>query len=402
MKRIIIFSHYLGALKYFDKLYDKLTEEGHEIIYGFWRDDKYLKSMIKYCQENNRKYYALHYKIDFFVYKYIYRNSVKKMLDTLKPDLIIQTNDMYFFQNEIVNQAKKRNISTLVIQWAFTGPERIYIDSKNRNKPSNEKDGEKIKAKLKKIIISKNKIFNKFLRLEYNNKLSIAQGDSDRVSVINEYSRDLLIKQGVDKEKIVITGHLDFDNKSEGGENLKGIKNEKTKILYISQPFYGKDLERITLNQQIEYIKKIYNYVDTLFDKYCFYIKLHPAEDKKDYYQLRKMKNLRIKTNFDSEIQIINADLVISSHSTLLMSAISFKKPIITLNILKIPESESGLKRMGIDDNIIYDWKELEKALRAFIKNPKKYIRKPNQYLLVTDGKCKKRMIGLITEMMKK
>ena len=39
MKRIIIFSHYIGSLKYYDRLYEELTNKGYEIIYGFWRDD---------------------------------------------------------------------------------------------------------------------------------------------------------------------------------------------------------------------------------------------------------------------------------------------------------------------------------------------------------------------------
>ena len=319
------------------------------------------------------------------------------MIDRLKPDLIIQQNDMHFFENEIVNQAKKRNISTLLIQWAFTGPEKDYFENKVKKKLFN-KNSNPLKFKIKEVTASINNFLNSLLGLTFTNKLSIAQGDSDKVSVINKFTKDLLIKQGVDSNKIIITGHLDYDPAIMN--RRKKERNKIFKILYISQPFYGKDLKRIKFDQQMKYIRKLYSYIDKVFRNYCFYIKLHPAENIEDYISMKKISNIKIKTDFDKDIQIANADLIITSHSTsLIMCVISSNKPILTLNILNIPEADRGYKRIGLDDQIIKNWDELEVALKKASDNPAGFIREANKYLLITDGKCRKRIINLITKM---
>jgi hypothetical protein len=389
----------LGSLKYFDKLYSELANNNCEVIYGFWQNNEYINKMIEYCEETNRKYYGLNYQGELFFNRMRYRSSVKKMLDKLKPDMVIQTNDMHFFQNEIVHQAKERKIPTLAIQWAFTAPEELHMRSKQRNQNLDGTTVSKIEKVIKENIFYINKIVNKLLGLEYGDKLSIAQGDSDKVAVINEYSKDLLIKQGVNKEKIVITGHLDFDNAVANTQSNTVTKSDNIKILYISQPFYVKDLKRVTLTEQIEYVKKIYSSVDNLFDNYRLYLKLHPAECIEDYSSLNDLPNLVLKENFDKEISINNSDLVISSSSTLVMSAISAKKPVITLNILNIPEVEDGLIIMGIEDQIVNSWEHLHQYLQLFKENPKRLIRKINPYFLLTDGLCKRRTIDLILGM---
>ncbi len=59
MKKVMIFSHYLGSLKYFDRLYDGLVARGCEVVYGFRRDDEYLEDMIRYCEKKRREYRRL-------------------------------------------------------------------------------------------------------------------------------------------------------------------------------------------------------------------------------------------------------------------------------------------------------------------------------------------------------
>lgn len=398
MKRILIFSHYLGSLKYFDKLYDELVSNNCEVIYGFWYDNKYAIEMIKYCRNNNKNFYRLNYQGDLFIKRMFYKLSVKNMLEKLKPDMIIQQNDMHFYQNEIVHQAKIRKIPTLAIQWAFTAPEDAYTNSKQNNQIFNGKTNQ-IKYVIKQNILSINKVINKLSSLDYKNKLSIAQGGSNRVAVVNKYSKDLLIKQGVKKNKIIVTGHLDFDN-AVANIPKNEIENSKyLKILFISQPFYTKDLKRITIDEQIDYIKKIYLAFDKELNNFKFYLKLHPAEKIESYSSLNKLPNLIVKENFDNEISINVSNLVISSHSSLLMSAVVAKKPILTLNILKIKETKNALKVMKIDDNIINSWDELNEFLKLYKQNPKQFIRKINHDFLITDGLCKKRTIDLILGM---
>jgi hypothetical protein len=81
------------------------------------------------------------------------------------------------------------------------------------------------------------------------------------------------------------------------------------------------------------------------------------------------------------------------------MSAISSKRPILTLNILNISETNRGFKRMGLDDQIIYSWEDFKKSLKIALKDTKKFVKKPDENLLITDGKCKERIIKLISEM---
>jgi len=396
----MIFSHYLGALKYFDELHDELTNNDCEVVYGFWQENSLVSRMIEYCEANNRKYYRLNYQGELFFNRMLYRFSVNEMLDNLNPDMVIQTDDMHFYQNEIVHRAQDRNIPTMVIQWALTAPEEVQMRSKQRNRSFNKLTGSKIEKFIKGAILYINRTVNKLSGLEYGNKLSIAQGDSNKVAVINEYSKDLLIKQGVNKEKIVIIGHIDFDNAVATTQKNKVRKSDTMKVLHISDPFYTKDLKRITLTEQIEYIKKVYSSVNNLFGDYRFYLKLHPSENIEDYSGLNDLPNLVLKEKFDEEISINNSDLIICSASTLLMSAIAARKPIITLNILNISEVKEVLMIMGIDDQIVDSWELLRQTLQLFKENPERLVRKIDPYFLLTDGLCKRRAIDLILGMM--
>ena len=103
---------------------------------------------------------------------------------------------------------------------------------------------------------------------------------------------------------------------------------------------------------------------------------------------------------FDEEININNSDLILCSASTLLMSAVAAGKPIITLNILNIPEVKEALTIMGIEDQIVDSWERLHQTLQLFKENPERLVRKINPYFLLTDGLCKRRMIDLILGMM--
>ncbi|MFC2034055.1 hypothetical protein ACFLTT_01440 [Chloroflexota bacterium] len=400
MNRILIFSHYLGALKYLDELYHELENNNCEVVYGFWQESQFLGRMIEYCESNSRKYYRLHYQGELFYNRMLYRLSVNKMLDKLKPDIVIQTDDMHFFQNEIVHRARDRNIPTLVIQWALTMPEEIHVRSKERNRSLKKATESKVGKIIKGTILYINRIINKLLGLDYGNKLSIAQGDSDKVAVINEYSKDLFIKQGVNEEKIAVTGHFELDSAVAALRKNPVRKLDTVKILYISDPFYTKDLKRITLIEQLEYVKKVYSSAGSLLGNYCFYLKLHPAEYVEDYSEFKDLPNLVLKENFDTEISINNSDLIICSASTLLMSAVAAGKPIVTLNILNIPEVKEILEVMGIDDQIVVSWESLNQIMQLFKENPEKLVRKINPYFLLNNGQCKRRAVDLILEMM--
>ena len=153
-------------------------------------------------------------------------------------------------------------------------------------------------------------------------------------------------------------------------------------------------------DEQIEYVKKVYSSVNSLFGNYRFYLKLHPAEYIEDYSGLNDLPNIVLKENFDKEISINNSDLIICPASTLLMSAVAARKPVITLNILNIPEVKEALTIMGIDDQIVNSWERLHQTLQLFKENPKRIVRKINPYFLLTDGLCKRRTIDLILGMM--
>lgn len=417
-ENIFIVPHYINSLNYYDKLYDYLLEENIETIYLFGENIE----MVKYCVTRGRKYEILTIKITPNLKKlikpifyYFLMKKVKKLFKKYDPKLIIQVNDASQYNDIIVRAARQYKIRTLVLQWALTSPEEFYFKERKKKQIlfyQKRTDFQNL------IIGFGNEFLNKFhylleiaLNVHSNHKQSFGQGVSDFIGVFNDYTKKILIKQGVDQKKIKLLGSLNYDDAlNVKGKSINEIKKDlnindaDVNILFFSQPFYIKDINVLTLDEQLKYIEDLIKNIDDFYSNinktYNLLIKLHPIEDIKNYKKFVSKKNITITKDLDNNDLIKLCDLCISQHSTILQNAIILKKPIISLNILNLIQIEKGSKIVGITQ-ALKSWKNFIQILNILEK--KNYT--PFNYIdydkVIADGKCYDRTISIIKILIK-
>jgi hypothetical protein len=416
---IFIVPHYINSLRYYDKLHKPLLEESIKVIYILRSHGK----MEEFCKENKRKYEILPYRIKhkfrllFEPYsRYFFKKEVEKIISKYKPNLIIQTNDMRLYNDIIVKVAKKFKIMTMGLQWAVTALEQFYFINR---------DNKQLKNISTKNILSdtiKN-LFYKFIEIVYlplfiltgtysNHKQSLAQGDSDAFGVINKYTKMLLIKQGVDFQKISVVGSLHFDDaldtiKTKSNEILrKQFKANDSDVIitYFSQPFYKKDITILNLVEQLNYVSALIDNIHDFFysieKSYKLIIKLHPVEDLADYTTFSNRENVVILDQANNYDLILLSDLCISQHSTTLQAAIIMKKPIISLNILKLDATNILSKVLGIKSTTD-SWEMFNENLKLLESTNYSHFENINHNQIISDGECYQRTIRLIKKLIR-
>jgi hypothetical protein len=341
--------------------------------------------MIDFCIENERLYEILdirsQYKVKLFFEpfdRYLFKKKIENFINKYEPKLIIQPNDTNVYNDLIVKIAKKKKIKTLGLQWAVTAQEEFYFKNRFTKNLKNIKG-----IPLYRIVLNNflNKFFGilhfpllHFLGVYSNHKLSLGQGNSDAFGVINKFTKNLLIKQGVNERKLIIIGSLHYDDalktsrfksKSDLREKYK-IANNDISIVYFSQPFYKKDITILSLNDQLNYLDDLIKNIESFFKEksknYKLIIKLHPAESLEDYQIYVKRENVILLEHTDNYELLLLSDLCISQHSTILQAAIVMRKPIISLNILDLEATRILSKVIGIKKTI-NSWAEFKEAL---------------------------------------
>lgn len=375
--------------------------------------------MKEYCLKSNTKFISTKYPYyPKFKFSYllnllllgILKVQIMTLFKRIKPSLVIQTNDAHDFNNIVVTVAKDLHIPSLAIQWAQTAPELYYIKLKTQNRSGHNRNKFiKYTTPLINLIYRFHVIFSKIPLIK---KKSLGQGFSDYIFVINQYTKLLLKKQGVNESKIYIAGSIAYDDALSSSfrpdieiKTQLQIDDDKITILYISQPFYKKDIRILSKSKQLKLVHKILENVIKFYNSikkdFNFIIKLHPIESEEDYLHLTKdFKSLKIIKDFNNAELIKISDFCIGYSSTLLQSVIIMKKPVLSLNL--IPELKSvieiGSQISGIAHNI-QSWSEFQENLQALEINGYQPLDNVNRKNFVLDKKVYFRMETWISEL---
>jgi hypothetical protein len=378
--------------------------------------------MIQYCKENKRKFCFINtYENNLFYYyiPFIYRKLVLHKIilafQKYQPVAFIQNNDTNIFQDMCVRISKMSNTPSIVIQWANTAPEKFY-EYMRRKKILKIKYRNKLTRLLREHLYKLYDPIDKLLGIHSNMKnKSLGQGNSDYIFVINEYSRDLLIIQGINPKKIEITGLLHFDDvikvidkSREDIMNNWQIDYRKKVLVYFTQPFYRKDIALISKKKQLNFINNLVQNISKICRKHQInhhlIIKVHPAENIEDYLFLNSESDLSIFFNKNNEELIHISDVILGHFSTVLQSAMVLSKPIVALdfidelsNVLKYRIRNLGLQY------ICQSWDELDlffsKPLSMAQTGSKMFFQKNR---IIDDGKCYQRTLDCIKKIIEK
>ena len=246
-------------------------------------------------------------------------------------------------------------------------------------------------------------------------KFSFGKSSSDVIAVINNYTKQLLLKKGVDEKKIIVVGSLHYDDalrmKRSTINDIKkkyDVVKSDINIVYFSQPFYKKDVNFILLEVQLNHLEVLVQKVDYFYKNkrknYTMFIKLHPVENVNDYKKFFSFKNLKIINEANNNELILLSNFCIGHNSTVLQSVIVLNKPVISLNIIEEKFTrlyvKIGAKLVGIN-NCVDSWDEFVETLN--ILDNRNYIFFDNiKYdKVIRDGRSYNRIIELIEKMIK-
>jgi len=234
-----------------------------------------------------------------------------------------------------------------------------------------------------------------------------------KFAVFGKEEKRMLIRKGIIKENIKITGPLVFDNLSEYLKNGNKLKSTKKKIiLFATQAAVEKNM----INKK-DYFGNIKNYLKTL-DKIrdiSIVIKLHPAEkyvgEYKKIIQSLNNKDVSIIQGKERSIyELINkSDILVTFKTSVLFIAMALHKPIIKIDLFDhhtIPsidekEASQAILQIGhktdfstILKKILFDEAIQKKILNKqdeFIKN----------YFYKMDGKAYERVFEYICQIIR-
>lgn len=227
----------------------------------------------------------------------------------------------------------------------------------------------------------------------------------DKIAVTGEFARDMLIKCGVDKTRLIVTGRPTYDSLVRRKKifdkdnicNKLGLDPKKKIVVFTTQPFLRKN------ETQVYAICKAMKE----FSGLQFVIKVHPAEfSLSNYERITKDVGVHALITRDSDIYevLYVCDAMITGFSATALDTMMLDKPVITVNFTgledPVPYAESGAA-IGV-----YKEKDLVRAIDTvlFDKDARKKLGEAREKVVYEhsykmDGKATERVIKLIEQM---
>lgn len=210
-----------------------------------------------------------------------------------------------------------------------------------------------------------------------------------KIFVMDKIAKEELIKDGIEENKIIITGQPHFDIVRKKYDSLQNKKIDKdiVNIVFVSEPIsrdYDKGQEK----------KKYWGYneisvFDTLYQALVEFAKIekrkvrlmirpHPREDTRIWNEIVKSKKapyieLICDAETDSFELLRETDLVCGMSSMFLLEAVICEVPVISIQIGLIRENPFILDKIGILKSVLTK-NELYDELQLVLKGLKKKI----------------------------
>ena len=280
----------------------------------------------------------------------------QRVIDTIKPDILIVGDDRATAVRSHVLMAKKRGMPVLEIQHG------IWIPMMPMDTPL-----------------------------------------SDRIAAGGDYDRKVYIKFGAKNEQMVVTGWPKFDIYAKLKESLiEKHKNGADILFALPSTSAPPSIRDVKLNFDI--IETIGSFIEDSMD-FRLIVKPHPSENTKIYNQIaKKYKNVILhKSSEDISSLIAYSDIpIIFQYSTLGLEAAILDKAIIYINT-------TNEESMYADSGIAIEVKKLDELIPAIkdvlykrevreklAEARKKFV---YEHAYIQDGKASKRVADLIVQM---
>jgi len=228
---------------------------------------------------------------------------------------------------------------------------------------------------------------------------------ADKMFVWGSTSKEWMIKEGLKKENLIVTGSMKFDDYIEDKKTIDirkkfNISDDKKIVFFI--PEANNDLIcHLSHKELTEFYRILLNTIKKMRE-FILFIKLHPSDKyprlPEEILREERANNVIIlEKYFPLKPLLKQSDLIISMGSTVTLEAMFFKKPILIANFFNkkpiVPFVENNMC-VGINDK-----DKLKECIINSIKNSDKLIEKYEKHFkdyVLIDGKSYKKMSNLI------
>jgi UDP-N-acetylglucosamine 2-epimerase len=172
---------------------------------------------------------------------------------------------------------------------------------------------------------------------------------ADVFAAWGEHDRELLIRNGVPEQKIVVTGQPRFDDFSQRHDDILhtrkrlGIPGSHKLLLWATTPF----VPRVSYDFPERNLRYLEAFAELLAreQNWALIIKLHPRDQRTGYEtalaKMEKYVRSRVKILQDEDIQQLLpiADVLLAWNTSVIQEAVLAGKPIIGINFFGFPEA---------------------------------------------------------------
>jgi len=306
------------------------------------------------------------------------------------------------FEYALISVLNRRNINTIVLQWAQTLPNEYEIRLGREGK----------KGIVVVTVRYLKECMKRLVEMMFGVKYSKLYGDGKAkyFAVMGKYYKQMFASQGVLKDKLAVTGHPEHDLLFELSQNI--INSEYKHNILLD---FGLDRARpvwVVAREAISHFKlldeqkdkeDLRNVLKILLQSQRnvqIVLKLHPR-DQEDYYAFIKEEfpNVLIINECDLYKLIAVCDLYIAQISSTMMWAIALDKPVISYDFNNQPFWHYFRDREGV---VKADTPgELSKEVKTIVanglssENHQKYNIAQDKYMSL-DGKACERITELL------
>lgn len=234
-------------------------------------------------------------------------------------------------------------------------------------------------------------------------------GGGDLNIVSTPTAKDLLLKNGIEQNKIAVTGECGMDYLYEKIKSIEQTNpsNPQKQVLFLTEPMveHGFWTESQS-NNVLTSILKIF--LPDLGSEWKLRIKIHPTSESKVKYQ-RILESLHTTTEvLQSEdiVQLIAySDVVLAfGHSSAVFAAVLLRKPIILLNF----NDDNMTNNIFLNFKVAYECRSPQGLVKLLRSEKLGYSNDENINKLIEttlfqfDGKCSQRAANYISQILKK
>jgi glycosyltransferase involved in cell wall biosynthesis len=275
------------------------------------------------------------------------RALARALIAQNRPAAVVVIQDTQLLERFLVRDANQRGLPTVVVQWAFSFPQRLYdrLRTIQYARPA-ATPRSVLHRLLAPLTTGMYQGTMRALGLRFDLVNSYGGGEARRFAVMGEAFRDQFTAQGVHGKEIIVTGHPTHDAVFRRAATLDavgraairsmyGLPQDRTVVLYATQPvLWRRVISRETLEANVRAMAAA-----VAQQRGCsLVLKLHPREDAADYAFCATLDpDVHILAQAEMPDLIAACDVFVSSSSSTVLLAMMLDRPIITVNFDEVP-----------------------------------------------------------------